>query len=108
MSTYAGSQALLAKRRLELVKLAAANDWRITALYCGLDTPCISATRGDALLDIWLSKAGAVLDVHLKVPNGQHFTDNGRPIYRHVNGRGRAAAERVLTSELTHPPIGVL
>ena len=106
MSTYAGSKMLLGKRRLELVKLAHAHGWDIRSLYC-FDTPCITATRGEDQVTIWLSKAGAVLDVNHKEPNGR-FDDNGATIYRYHPGRGRAYAESVLTSELSDSPIGVL
>ena len=106
MSTYAGSKMLLGKRRLELVKLAHAHGWDIRSLYF-FDTPCITATRGEDQVTIWLSKAGAVLDVTLKVPNGR-FADNGAVIYRYVSGRGRAAAERALTNELANTTVGVL
>lgn len=95
-ATYAGSQALLAQRRLELVKLADAHGWRITSLGQH-GSPRIDAVRGDAELSIWLSKAGAVLDVNLRTPNG-HFTDNGAPIYRSHPGRGRAYAEATLSA----------
>lgn len=94
MSAYAGSQALYARRSQQLLGLAIDHDWTARIFE---STRRIQATRGDAEVSIWLSKAGAVLDVNLKLPNG-HFADNGQPVYKYYAGRGRAYAEARLTT----------